>query len=79
MIRFDNRNMFKHEITKGINLFLGAGFSVLAKNGAGEFLPIGNKLSEKVFDDKDLNIDKKFRSLELSKLSTIIESTRACP
>ena len=75
MIRFDNRNMFEHEITKGINLFLGAGFSVLAKNGAGEFLPIGNKLSEKVFDDKDLNIDKKFRSLELSKLSTIIEST----
>ena len=75
MKRFDNRYIFEHEMNKGINLFLGAGFSILAKNSADEFLPVGNKLSDKIFEDKELNIDKKFKALGLSKVSTIIEST----
>ena len=40
-MRFDKEVLFKELVTKcGFNLYLGAGFSVYAINGAGESLPL---------------------------------------
>lgn len=71
MKRFDNKHLFENEISKGTNLFLGAGFSVNAQNKKGQELPIGNRLSEELKKEFDLNLN-----LNLSQLSTILESKR---
>ncbi len=39
MVSVENINNFKVALTGGVNLFLGAGFSVLAKSKEGAFLP----------------------------------------
>ena len=71
MKRFDNQNLFENEIKKGTNLFLGAGFSVKAKNKMGENLPVGAKLTDILKTKFNLNLD-----LNLSQLSTILEKSR---
>lgn len=38
---FECQNLFNKAIEEGINLFLGAGFSVNAKDGNGNALPLG--------------------------------------
>lgn len=42
--RFDSVNQFDAALKSGITLFCGAGFSVMAKDVDGEFLPIGKNL-----------------------------------
>ncbi|AQS94018.1 hypothetical protein BXQ17_08050 [Polaribacter sp. BM10] len=57
-------------ITNGVNLFLGAGFSIYSKDIKGNNLPLGNKLSEELiskFKCPPIN--------DLSKVCTIIDST----
>lgn len=71
MKRFDNQNLFENEISKGTNLFLGAGFSVLAKNKFDESLPIGNKLTNDIKDQFNLKLD-----LNLTQISTILEKSK---
>lgn len=71
MKRFDNQHLFENEIIKGTNLFLGAGFSVLAENRNKEKLPIGNQLNEQIKSFFKLNLD-----LNLSQISTILENSR---
>ncbi|MCI5805507.1 MAG: SIR2 family protein [Clostridium sp.] len=61
---FENEELFKELIKeRGFNLFLGAGFSVYAKNFGGEKLPLGNSINEKLIEMYDL--DKK-RGYDLS-------------
>ena len=64
-------NTFRKYLTNGINLFVGAGFSVLAKNKDDNFVPLGNSLKEMLaqrFGKESLV------GLDLAKLSTVIES-----
>lgn len=59
-------------INNGINLFLGAGFSVYSKNKNDNRLPLGNELCYELI--------KKFKSPsidDLSKVCTIIDSTNS--
>lgn len=61
---------FKSLLTRDVNLFLGSGFSMLAKNSQGELLPIGSKLRDEIATIFDKN-DK----LSLAQLCQIIEKT----
>ena len=72
MRRFDHQHLFENEIKKGINLFLGAGFSILAANKKGLNLPIGNSLNDLV--KKKFNMDKS--TLNLSQISTILANSK---
>ena len=46
---FENDKLFENVVTSyGLNLFLGAGFSVYSYNEEGESLPLGNKIKEKI-------------------------------
>ena len=71
MIRFDNKNLFENQYKFGINLFLGAGFSVNAYSMGDKNLPIGNALAEDLKNHFNLNLD-----LSLPQLSTILENTK---
>lgn len=71
MKRFDNKATFENAINNGINLFLGAGFSVLAKNTKNEDLLIGNQLAE------DLrSVFKVEGDFTLPQVATILENSR---
>ena len=72
MRRFDHQHLFENEIKKGINLFLGAGFSILATNKRGLNLPVGNSLNDLV--KEKFNMDKS--SLNLSQISTILANSK---
>ena len=48
MVSIENENNFRSALSKGINLFLGAGFSVLAKNKDGSHLPLGEGLKDEL-------------------------------
>lgn len=44
----ENENTFLRNLTLGINLFVGAGFSVLAYDKSGKQLPVGSALLEEL-------------------------------
>ena len=72
-LTIQNANTLKEALRKPINLFLGAGFSVLGRNAAGKFLPTGNQLRDDLvgaFRRPEL------KDLPLAKVCTIIEATR---
>ncbi|MDP9051939.1 MAG: SIR2 family protein [Acidobacteriota bacterium] len=69
-----NANTLKEALRKPINLFLGAGFSVLAKNAAGKSLPVGNALRD---DLVEAFRRPELKDLPLARVCTIIEATRA--
>lgn len=71
MERFDNKSLFENDFTKGINLFLGAGFSVNAKASMGKPLPVGNSLVDELKVTFNLHLD-----LPLPQFSTILEKTK---
>lgn len=71
MIRFDNQSTFENSLKNGINLFLGAGFSILAKNTNGENLLIGRELADDLKNRFKITGD-----FDLSQIATILESTR---
>jgi len=57
-------------VNNGISLFLGAGFSILAKDRDNKPLPLGNQLRDELSDEFNLP-----KSLDLAQLATIIETT----
>lgn len=64
-MRFDKEELFRELVTKhGMNLYLGAGFSVYAYNEDGESLPLGESINEKLIDMFSLD---KSRKMNLSK------------
>lgn len=69
-MRIDNKNTFERALSSGINLFLGAGFSILAKDANGNYLPTGTALAKELaikFSKPDF--------YSLPQLSTIIEKS----
>lgn len=48
MIEIENQNSLEHAFHQGINLFVGAGFSILAKDKFGKELPLGHKLANEL-------------------------------
>ncbi len=71
IVRFDNKNIFENYLKSGINLFLGAGFSVLAKNKENQDMPVGEQLANELKQHFQLHGD-----FTLPQLSTILENTR---
>lgn len=64
-MRFDNEELFVALVTKyGMNLYLGAGFSVYAYNEVGETLPLGTEINKRIINTFGLN---KSRTYTLSK------------
>ncbi len=62
-MKFENENLFDELVRgSGMNLFLGAGFSTLAKNGQGEVLPLGGEVNIKLSNVFGLD-PKEHRSL----------------
>ena len=61
---FENLNLFTEFASRsGFNLFLGAGFSVYAKNDKDEQLPLGNSIGESIANLFELDYDKYQKSL----------------
>ena len=71
-MKIDNENSLLRYLQSGVNFFVGAGFSVEAKNRDGAKLPVGGQLFEEIINHFGL---EEYSSLELSQLSTIIESS----
>ena len=68
---FECKNLFNKAIEEGINLFLGAGFSVNAKDGNGNALPLGGELLEELKDKfQDIKVYN-----DLSKACTKLKNT----
>jgi len=64
---------FLHAMRTGLNLFVGAGFSVHARDRSGVSLPTGNVLAAEL--RARFNVDPA-EALDLAKLATIISATR---
>lgn len=74
-MRFDKEALFKELVTKyGLNLYLGAGFSTYAYNGAGESLPLGNDINDRLI--KLFSLDEN-RNFNLSKTCQKIKKDNA--
>lgn len=71
--RFENENTFREALRDSLNLFVGAGFSTLAKDKEGQYLPCGSELRDELV--KRFGVPQ-FGKLLLSKLYAIIDSTR---
>jgi tetratricopeptide (TPR) repeat protein len=72
-IIIEHSNTLREALRNPINLFLGAGFSVHARNFVGKQLPAGDELRDKLVDDFQLPALAK---LPLAKICTILEATR---
>lgn len=70
-MKIANEDLFRHYLTNGINLFLGAGFSVNAI-GAGKGLPAGDGLRTELIDEFKRRSTSK---LSLAQLAHVIAST----
>lgn len=69
-MKIELKESMEKAISKGINLFLGAGFSIYSEDENSNPLPLGNKLCQELinkFDCPQIN--------DLSKVCTIIDST----
>ena len=60
-MRFDNEALFVSLVSNyGMNLYLGAGFSVYADNEAGEKLPLGNEINKHLIDVFGLKTNREY-------------------
>ncbi len=73
MISIEHENTFKEVLKNGVNLFIGAGFSLLAKDCDGKVMPIGNQLADELIQEFSLD---RLKELSLSQICTILESTK---
>lgn len=72
-MEIENENVLKHAVRHAINLFLGAGFSVLARDSEGRELPTGGALAKELCDAFEL---PSATNLQLPQICTIIEHSR---
>lgn len=70
MKNIEQENTLKAAFRTGINLFIGAGFSILAKDGQNRTMPVGNQLA------KELSLEFSTPEMELPMMSTILESNK---
>ena len=71
-MNIQNESLFRHSLSDGINLFLGAGFSVAASSN-GKLLPAGDGLKNELLDRFNR---PKPSALNLPQLCQIIASTQ---
>ncbi|OIQ49374.1 hypothetical protein BerOc1_01299 [Pseudodesulfovibrio hydrargyri] len=71
-IKTVNVNILKQHLQMGINLFLGSGFSIYAKDGNGTPLPTGKPLCEELLVHFN---QKKLEGMDLSRVCKILESS----
>src|SRR5688572_4261071 len=71
-MKIQNESLFRHSLANGINLFLGAGFSVAASS-KGKPLPVGDGLKTELIDHFKR---PKPSALSLPQLCQIIASTQ---
>jgi hypothetical protein len=71
-VQIENESTLMAALNSGINLFLGAGFSVLAKDEAGRPMPVGQDLHRELVREFSLT---GFENMPLSNLCTVIEHT----
>ena len=65
-----NKNSLEQALKTGFNLFVGAGFSILAQDKNGRTLPLGNELRDELAERFS-----KAKTYSLPQLSTIIQAT----
>jgi hypothetical protein len=68
-MKIEHEDTLKKALVEGINIFLGAGFSILAQDENGNNLPTGNELVEELVSKFDCG---HLKNLPLDKLCTII-------
>lgn len=68
MLRIENENSLRRALESGFNLFVGAGFSVLAENASKQSLPLGKDFAQELSTKFNCPI------LPLPEMSAIIES-----
>ena len=73
MLKVAEAGLFSADLARGINLFIGAGFSILARNSFRQTLPIGNEL--KTLLVKEFGLES-YASLDLPSLYAILLSGR---
>lgn len=60
-MRFDNEALFVSLVSNfGLNLYLGAGFSVYAQNYEDESLPLGNEINKRLIERFELNRNRDY-------------------
>lgn len=72
-MEIENQASFKHALLHGVNVFVGAGFSVLAKDAAGRSMPVGGTLAAELRAEFDLQGTE---DLPLPQLYTLLARTR---
>lgn len=72
-MQVENENLFRNALGGGINLFLGAGFSLLAKDNNGVALPLGSQLATELVREFSLTDAD---ALSLPQICTIIEHSK---
>lgn len=72
--RFDNKNTLIAAMKSGLNLFVGAGFSILAEDSKGNKMPVGNALLKELHQSvgPGLNDLAKYCSIMERKNKTIL-------
>lgn len=73
MLKIAETGLLKADLARGVNLFTGAGFSTLARNGGGGTLPVGNDLKTLLI--KEFGLDA-YTSLDLAGLYAVLLSDR---
>jgi hypothetical protein len=71
MLPISESALFRQDLEGGINLFLGAGFSVLARNAAGGKLPLGDELKRVIVETIGL---QQYEELDLAALYAVAAS-----
>jgi len=70
-MQIENENLFRHTLSSGINLFLGAGFSMYAHDKDGIRLPIGKQLKDELITEFEV---PGLVNLDLAQICTVIAS-----
>src|SRR5437764_11777998 len=72
-MHIENENLFRSSLLNGINFFVGAGFSLLAKDNSGKNLVLGSDLAIELCEKFSIPTNPQ---LGLPQICTIIEFTR---
>ena len=72
-VEIEREETLKRALRDGVNLFLGSGFSVLARDRRGAVLPTGGALADELRTQFDVD---RAQALDLARLTTVISATR---
>lgn len=70
-MKIENEHTLKSALINGVNLFLGAGFSVLAKDSSNKQLPVGGQLAQ------ELAVTFNCPQMDLPQMATILEASKS--